>query len=437
MTISLSNSFKFNYNTAFKGTDGDKSKHIVANCDTYDTKAVDLNKDELSDVSHGFLTWLSAHKTRPDYNILNFKIKNYFAKDKCNIQGMVNGFQQIADRIKSDRSYNKKTIEAVNTSLSINMSFKDLTDLVREKLSNSEITPDNIKAHSEKLRNLLTDEKEWPNSEIRFDKKVINVKDLKDLLEALESITKLGIPVFTAAGNEKSDHFSLFSLAKGVTTVGALDSDGKAAKYSASHSLVSAYEDGSLHIKPVKNGDYIMGFSVLNGNDIDIPVKMIAGCKMIGKPVSEALATEDDYNLINSKLIVANFKKTGQIDKNEALLLNQGNPYNLANKVFDVEKLGKLYKLTPDLLKNLKEKCDYADSNLKFLYKTDSKGKLQLVFMKGMKYLPDNNGTSYSSPIFMMKYLTKPQSFSKSITTFCTQLFSKMLSVKPEKESNE
>lgn len=108
--------------------------------------------------------------------------------------------------------------------------------------------------------------------------------DFPAYFRRLEEMNQRGIPVFQSAGNTMSSSVNLLSFANGVTSVGALDKNGKKTDYSSDNSLVTRWEQGNYPIKQIfgKKGD-ILGYNVTGGQQVEIPLSKTTGRPPSGK----------------------------------------------------------------------------------------------------------------------------------------------------------
>ena len=149
---------------------------------------------------------------------------------------------------------NGKKIDAVNLSLSDSVKIKDLA-----KVTGLPLTAENLAQYKDKIR-------EWiKNSNLP------EIQKQNGILESLEKITDKGIPINVAGGNDGADSVNLFSFARGTTTVGALDPDGKTkTQYSADNSLVNRWEIGNYPVIKTKNKKGETGYDINGDNKPEI-----------------------------------------------------------------------------------------------------------------------------------------------------------------------
>lgn len=101
-------------------------------------------------------------------------------------------------------------------------------------------------------------------------------------IRTINNLTAQNVPVFVAAGNTPGE-ISLSSLLPKVTVVGAKEQNIfnnmqlETAKYSSNTDLITQWEQGTYHVRVIRETEgpqkgEVLGFNITNGDKVDIPV---------------------------------------------------------------------------------------------------------------------------------------------------------------------
>ncbi len=256
---------------------------------------IDFNSDKIGDISHGHLVkmFLENQGVPADKITLINKGANGEAMDRVGSQ-----LQQISQNIKENNGFltqdlngkpmNPTHISAINFSQS---TFTTLQD-VQTTLGLSDLTPENLTAKREDIRNKLASfAKENPDHQYA---------QFQAGVEAIDTLHSLGIKVYVAAGKQCHNDFNLFSLGNEAISVGAtkpspLGENNQTAtgpiKWTesetwgtADNSLIRRYEQGYYPIREIKgDAPQPLGFDFTGDSKVDIPFNQVFDPNVHGK----------------------------------------------------------------------------------------------------------------------------------------------------------
>ena len=209
--------------------------------DNFKYSAIDINKDLLADVSHGFVTSTIVEKGLPHANV--FK-KNIFQKHSHD--SVAKRLNLVLDSALKKIKQGEK-IDAINLSIGFSVPYESLSSEFGKKL-----TPENIKNHSKEIKSLIKKRKS-------FKIKTQPMKRLAKILDKMDTLSAKGVKIYIASGNSYDLKFNLLTLADDVVNVGALTKRGKKACYSDKNSLINRWEKGVVTPKRAGNGFDITG----------------------------------------------------------------------------------------------------------------------------------------------------------------------------------
>ena len=238
----------------------EKKHPVVAEIDDFANKDIYIDPyDWTCDMTHGEAVASFIKAQCPAANIQ--RMGNLKPEDNLDFS-ITKSLKELSDSIDKGEK-----IDAVNMSIGIAIAIKKLA-----KATGLPLNRKNLHQYQNEIRNWI---KNNDNKSIEKKLGLDKETNLKEILENIEKITSKGIPVYIAAGNGRFDAvgaacINLFSLANGVTTVGALEKDGKTkTNYSGDHSLVNKWEIGDNSIKRTKK-DGKWGYDINGDNNPEI-----------------------------------------------------------------------------------------------------------------------------------------------------------------------
>lgn len=167
---------------------------------------------------------------------------------------------QLDEILKSGEKY-----DAINFSCGLNMDFDTLS-----KAMGMEITPKNIKNKTEEIKKFMISLSS--NSSINKDNRE-TIKEEIEIIKDLETLASKGTKIYMSAGNDGNGKFNIFSLAKGVTTIGGLNEFGNPNQDYCNNSLVKRYAQGIFYPQLAKDENGKLG---IDFNDDSHPNLVLA-----------------------------------------------------------------------------------------------------------------------------------------------------------------
>lgn len=390
-------------------------KHEVAIVDNFDKKVIDIDGDNVSDLSHGEVTKRIAQSADAEAKILKFQI-NYDENNPLSfdLSSPIKKLNEVSDLIKQG-----EPIEAVNLSLK-----QDFDVLLLSELSKHEITADNLGDKREALRAWLDDPKISTKHKVimesnhagAYNALMDELSSAKKVVDAIESITEKGVPVYISAGNDGNKTLNLFTLAKGSVSVGGTNATGDKMPFSPQHSLIKNYSQAIYNISPIKKDGELEGFDISGSGKAEVLLDEVSGGTPMVKPyqnkkISDALASEADFNtmvtILNNAVLIRKIKSITDQQVREGI---NESIFEQRNKqaVFPINLVKSLYGLSDYETEGLKAKGTLVNPQLNLVFRMGEDDKLV--------YDPDNSGreavneiwgTSFASPKAMMQDLTK------------------------------
>ena len=212
--------------------------------------------------SHAGLVKAHARHVYPEISILDYE-STILSENYCTpVNALANLLNDINHGVE---------VGAVNMSLGVEVHI----DKIALELGLLKLKPKNVHEYRKTIKDSINqiDFSKSKYSGTREMDSLLNgelAKEVIDTIRLIEEITKKGIPVFIAAGNEGPNSLNLLTLADGVTSVGALNKDGSKVRVndtyswgSADNSIVSQWETVFYKPRPIykENGDF-NGFSL-------------------------------------------------------------------------------------------------------------------------------------------------------------------------------
>lgn len=345
-------------------------KPRVAVVDEFQTPTIDINSDGIKDVPHGCLVKAIIK------SIVNADTVEFTNNKEIKI--LTDFIPEQLKKVEADGN-----IDAVNISAGLSKSLR----IIAKKVGIPDLNKDNIDLYREDIRQYYLDTKQ---------------ENIYKVIEAVESLTSKGIPVYFAAGNKGEEYVNLFGVARGAINVGAINTKNKKVITSAENSMLT-YNRGVYGVAKIfdKIGN-IIGYNVSGTDNVEFsPAEVSTGKprveNYIGKSIKGFLANAEDYQI---KSVHDEYPFKVEIQEN--------NP--IKDELFAVKGLAKKGSLSSDQLNLLLQNhYDYATFDNKLHFSIDKDKKLE--------YDPDGShrknlvgairGTSFASPAALANDLLK------------------------------
>lgn len=398
----------------------------VALVEKFDGKVVDIDGDNIPDLSHGDLLFRMSRSIYPEASIKKYAI-NSTSADPYEFD--VDTLCLQLNKLSKDIAKGEK-ISAVNLSLS-----KDIDIDFLRNCSNISITRENLSDKRAELRNwfknpkLSLQAKTLINYKSKNNKSSENIEEefrkINNVLESIESITRKGVPVYTAAGNKGPEFINIFNIANGVIPVGANNTRGEILGLSGNNSLVNRYEQGIYNVSEIqeKSGKTI-GYDITGSGKTEVKNSEVSGQSPAVKPylnknIKDVMANDEDYlsliGMTNSTLLIKKIRNmpTYDLDPEQARLaksvkdvtnydigvfFDQDAMSRKSTKVlFPINGIANIYKLPSDKVAELKSKGNYVNASLNLAFKINKAGTVIYDPDKsGRQAINEINGTSLS-----------------------------------------
>lgn len=225
----------------------------IAIVDNFSSKIVDVDGDNIPDLSHGEVVERYLKAENPAVIITRFQIDIDTKSGNIDNASLIKALGDVKKQIDSGEKF-----DGVNMSLAYEIDLDTLKDL----------SPANITKAEPVLRERLF------NSSKKLNK---DQQELKTRIEAIESITQSDVPVYIAAGNNSVHSYNTLGLAKGTTQVGALGICGDTLY--ARNSDVQYYEQGEYIVGPSFEGDseVVTGYDINEDGIQDVDKNEVSG----------------------------------------------------------------------------------------------------------------------------------------------------------------
>lgn len=214
----------------------------IAVIDVFNDKTVDIDGFKGNDISHGKIIVRFLREGLPNAEISKFSVPGFDNRTekrrKEYAQALENHLQYLVSQAKSGKKY-----DAVNISLATLSTYRD----------EEGETPANVKSRCELIKSNLS----------KMDE---HSRDIGRCIALIEVLSNLGTKVYIAAGNENTEKYNIFNVAKGAINVGALNKDRTKEENSCDNSLVNRWVRG---VFPVTKTDDGIDFTGDGTTDID------------------------------------------------------------------------------------------------------------------------------------------------------------------------
>jgi hypothetical protein len=225
----------------------------IAVVDNFDSKTIDIDGDNIPDLSHGEVVERYLKAENPNVQINRFEVAIDLATGNIENASLVQALEQVKKQMDSGEKF-----DAVNMSLAYEVDLSNQGSVTSASIGEAE----------SELRAYLFDE----NNSLTADQ-----QELKDRIEAIEKITAGDVPVYIAAGNEGRNNYNTLGLAHGTVQVGALNAYGDTLY--ARNSDVKQYEQGEYIVGPTFEGDsdIVSGYDINEDGVKDVDTSEVSG----------------------------------------------------------------------------------------------------------------------------------------------------------------
>lgn len=220
----------------------------IALLDDFTNKSIYIDADDTPDLPHGEVVKRFIQEGAPNAKIEIFKM-TASSDGSIRAADVNRALDKVLEQIDKGEKY-----DALNISAGNYLSFAE----VSKELGKS-ITPANLEQNSGSIKQLLFKQNTGERG-----------IQLKAEFDKIEKISSKGVPIYMAAGNQGRDYFNMYSLAKGVRSVGSLESNGKKADFSADNQLVTKWVQGVFNITETYDSKGKAGFDFTGDGSIDI-----------------------------------------------------------------------------------------------------------------------------------------------------------------------
>lgn len=372
---------------------------------------VDIDQDGVSDIPHGVLAALYLRRSKANIQFLNSDVKpgtsirNNFDAIRAGCEGRINAFETLHRQIQSG-----KRLDAVNFSCAT--AGTTLNEL--SQVTGLPLTADNARQHEEAIRHRLFELAD------RVPASGLNVNGLSEqeyrfayfgkVIRSMEKLTQRGVPVTLAAGNEGPGHINIYSLARGTSTVAAVNARGEKTAYSADAPLnpfIDAFARGDYNVVPVVKSGKVIGYDVTGSGKVDIPAYLVSGRGKFVHPVLKKFAQRRLQDFL--------------LSPEELLQVSQAgiaNATGVQNRLITVEDYGRLKGLSPEIIQKMKSQGEYTTLDGGWTFRVNPQsGRLY--------YDPDGSGhagavgivrgSSWSAPTYLEANAAKGSRFSAAV----------------------
>lgn len=264
-----------------------KPELSIAIIDDFTNKSIFIDNDKTPDIAHGKVVERFIKEGLPNASVKEFDIKATEGMEL--LDGMNNQLDNMIENIDKGAEY-----DALNLSISCNKSFTDLRTVFNSRLSAWGVT-----GYKEDLRKYID-----TKAETTLDENALSIEKenrdyfiaINSIISKLDKISSKGVKIYVAAGNNSGDfrdnNLNLFSLADGVTTVGATENDcGTPADFSNYGDFVKRQEKGVFLFSTLKNDKGEEGVDFTGDGSIDIYKKDLSSKELMGGIKGTSLST--------------------------------------------------------------------------------------------------------------------------------------------------
>lgn len=253
--------------------------------DNFKRITICADADILPDITHGHATSSLIEQGVKNANVIKKNVSPSVVDIISNRDKLVRNFDTLFNSIA--QSVDKK-FDAINLSCGFDMKIQDLAKELKMNLS-----AENLASKKQEIKKALV------NYQGKCKIYSQPLKEIAKLINLLDSISRKGTKIYISAGNKGKEYLNLINLTNDAINVGALDSKGQKASYSADNSLINRWENGDIFFKKVEGGYDITGDGKadIEFNQVALPIKLKASpFKASGTSFSCPRAIVEDLN---------------------------------------------------------------------------------------------------------------------------------------------
>ncbi|MGD9581617.1 MAG: hypothetical protein AB7V50_09610 [Vampirovibrionia bacterium] len=362
MNITLANNSlitksPINKNLTFNGNR--KSYEYLCIDEYNNAKNIDIDGDNIGDLSHGEVIERIIKGLCPQANITRINIKKNELEDSISTSAIDDCLNEALTKIK------EKNFDGINLSFSCKIEFNDF------EADGNKCTGDNFKSLRAIMRKELEDhvnkEKE-KHKDGSYSYGLQTFISVLNSIKAIEKVVKEKIPVYMSDLIDDKKFFNIFSLAKGIKTVCGTDAKGDIC---LPGNIKTQYKaQGIYGITPVKENHRIVGYDITGDGIADVDVSEVSGKGRV-MPNIEHYINQPLEDLLISKEEFEYAKKRQSC-------------FSISGKLATIDQYAVLKKLNSTQIQTLKAQGKYVDLYHGRVYDVDKKGYVI--------YNPDRSG---------------------------------------------
>lgn len=216
--------------------------------DDFKNKKFDIDKNNIYDTSHGDLIVSILKSKIPSAQIYKVEVNN------------PKYIKEIQKVLKENK------IDAVNLSIGASIDIQAIKDNTNIK----DLNKYSIDKHKQEiLDDLDSIGTKYPEEYKKLSE--IPTIERNDSKEFIKMFSDKNIPLYVASGNDGERYCNEFILYKGTIAVGALDKNGKKAKYSANNTVIKKWSNGDATPVAIYNKNKeVIGYDITQDGKVDI-----------------------------------------------------------------------------------------------------------------------------------------------------------------------
>jgi hypothetical protein len=369
---------------------------------------IDIDGDGTPDIAHGVVAAINLKSRMANARVLMVDSEaspagsqNPQEVTRQGCQGRIRAFQQLTERLNRG-----ERLDGVNFSCATaGTTLTELGEVIGMDLSPTVMAglrgPQLQRTHEEIRQRLfrLADQAD----RVPMDDRTYRYAYYGKVLQSMEAVSRRGVPIYVAAGNEGPNHLNLYSLAQGAISVGAVNARGERTVYTADDStnpFVTRYAQGDFNIRAIRQNGQVSGYDINGDGRVDVPAHLVSGrgrfvhptlSQLNGRPLSEVLLRPTELaHLQSSGLNEHSIRMVPELDR----------------RVMTVEQYGQLRGLDAQTVQRMKSQGDYTTWDGQWTFRLRQDGRL--VYNPDGSALPAdalvvgaNRGTSFAAPTRM------------------------------------